>query len=553
MKKRNSFRMLILMLMLLTTLCSCAEKEEADSEASAKRSDKSEEVFDFLQLGESEEPQKNCAGKWYTEFTYQVEGDGVHEVYLYADIREDGTYDLRWVEPADSEDDTETYKYKLVRSREDIAEKYIHIYFDEKNDQLVMNADDMLVTFNRGQYSEEQYNEDQYNEDQDAEEVVEAEVQEQKDWREIYIAFLSDLLDEPYLTGDFFYVDEDDIPEIIIQYSMGPALYKFYQGEVVEVDKSEADGLGAFFLCEKGSVYAEYFGDETASIYNFYKMNIEGIAEPIVYTSKEMDYDFFTEAWYIDRVPVSKDEYYAKLKEIHDAYGDLRGSFEYSKSVSQLISILEGGDNIPEGPTSIREMVSEPIDAASKEEDNIAAHEAYGLELTRAKNDLYFEGDPNEDYIEYAYADVDNDSIDELIIAVYKSYSAGCATYIYDYNLVTGNTFLIFEGASDITIYSNGVIAEFSSNNHSLGLLWPYSLYRFGEYGEYEYETYVSSWDVEYGDYDNEATFPYEVDADGNGIVYRLYGSYMDDAEFEIWKNNNLGEDYKIQLNYNRL
>lgn len=302
------------------------------------------------------------------------------------------------------------------------------------------------------------------------EEVMKTDIQDNSDWRDAYISFLSGLSSNSDLTGDFFYVDEDDIPEIIIKNSMGPAIYKYYQGNVVE--------------------------------------------------------------------------------EMKNTYGNLRGGFEYNKSISQLIDILKSGDDIPEGPVEIRELSSGQTANAS-EEDNIAAHKAYDLELTSAKNDLYYDGDPNEDYIEYAYADIDNDFIDELIVLVNKSYAAGCVSYIYDYNLVTGNTFLIFEGERDITIYNNGVIAAFSSDNHSLGLMWPYSLYCMGEYGEYEYETYAYSWDVEYGEYDNGESFLYDVDVDGNGIVYHLYDSYMDDTEFETWENDILLKEHRIELLFN--
>jgi len=541
MKKRNRYKIFILLFLLVTVLCSCAEKTKTDSKSSNKQSDKDKKISDILQIGKNEDEQKSCVGKWYTEFSYQAEGDDEHVVYLFADVRDDGTYDLRWVEPSDPEDDTDIFKYKLVQSPEDITEKFIHIYYDEKNDQIVINADGTLVTLNREQNSEQQVT-------QETEEN-----QGNVDWKESYIAFLSKLLDDPYLTGDFFYIDEDDIPEIIIKYSMGPAIYKYYQGNIVEVDKSEADGLGAFFLCEKGSVYAEYFGDETASIYDFYKMNEDGSVEPVVYICQDKDYDSFTESWYIDRNAVSKDEYCSKVEEIQAAYGDLRGDFDYNKSPSQLIDILESGDDIAEGPTPVRELNFEAMDtsASLKGETNTNAHLAYDTQLADKKNELYLSGDAEEGYIRYAYADIDGDSIDEFIISVITPYEAGCVAYIYDYNMVLEKPYLIYEGDSDITIYENGVIAAFSSNNHSLGLSWPYSLYRMGEYGEYEYETYVSSWDVEYGDYDNGEYFPYDIDANGNGIVYRLYGSYMDDTEFEIWENDNMPKESRVQLNYN--
>ena len=552
MKRRNCFGILVLVLLLVSVLGACSKTQEEDATVLDIHADKESEIVESKETKEPEEnldTPKSCIGKWYAEFSYSDENSDESEVYLYATVREDGTYDLRWVEPADPEDVTETYEYELVKSEEEITEEFLHIYYDEEKDQLVMDADGLVVTLDREKEFVE-HNSIPSEEQAVLEDEDNTDIQDNIDWRDAYISFLSGLSDDFDLTGDFFYVDEDDIPEIIIKNSMGPAIYKYYQGNVVEVMKNEADGLGAVFLCEKDSVYVEYFGDETVSIYNFYKMNEDGSTEPIVYTCNDKEYDLSADAWYIDQIPVNKDEYYAKLEEMKNTYGNLRGGFEYNKSISQLIDILKSGDDISEGPTEIRELSSGQTANAS-EEDNAAAHKAYELELTSAKNDLYYDGDPNEDYIEYAYADIDNDFIDELIVLVNKSYAAGCVSYIYDYNLVTGNTFLIFEGERDITIYNNGVIAAFSPDNHSLGLLWPYSLYCMGEYGEYEYETYVYSWDMEYGEYDNGISFPYDVDVDGNGIVYHLYDSYMDDSEYETWENNILLKENRIQLMFN--
>lgn len=40
------------------------------------------------------------------------------------------------------------------------------------------------------------------------------------------VAFLSELSDDTYLTGDFFYIDEDDIPEMELQPFM-TFIYRF--------------------------------------------------------------------------------------------------------------------------------------------------------------------------------------------------------------------------------------------------------------------------------------------------------------------------------------
>lgn len=350
--------------------------------------------------------------------------------------------------------------------------------------------------------------------------------------------------------SDILENDEDDIPEIIIKYPLGPVIYKYYQGNVVEVAKSEADGLGAFFFCEKDSIFATYFGDETTAVYDFYKMNKDGSVEPIVYIGQDIDYDAMEEVWYVDRVEVDRDSFYEKVEEIQAAYGDIHGNFDYYKSPSMLIDILESGGDILGCVTEIRKLQFESLDMTLMEEINKNARLSYEIQFDDIANDLYFSGNSADGSLQYAFSDIDGDFIDEFIITMLTPYDVDCVTYIYDYNTVSEKAFLIFEGGRDVTIYKNGVIAEYSFNNRTLGLLWPFSIYRMGEYGEYEYETYVSSWEVEYGDYDNGEYFPYDIDADGNGIVYRLYGSYVDDAEFEIWENANMPEESRIQLSY---
>lgn len=431
---------------------------------------------------------------------------------------------------------------------ETIAEKTASVLLLAEQKNIETNAEDNESVNGEMAEADESDNNDTVEEETDE--------PQEEDWRGAYVSFLSGLVNEPGITGDFFYVDGDDIPELIIDYYLGPALYKYYQGNVVEAAKSEADGLGMMCTFERKSAFATYFGDDGGSIYYFYRLNEDGSTEPIFSAYEYIDMDYMGE-WAIDNVSVTKKEYYTKIKELYDAYGELMGSFEYDRSVSDLIILLEGEDVIPEGTADNRRIYSGELEAMMNEGANEAAHNLYNSVLNYARNGMYHDGTPNDAYIDayiqYAYADIDNDSIDELIISNSASFSAGCAAYIYDYDPDTDKINMIYDGQQNISIYSNGIITVADDRNSSLGIMWPFSVYRRSASGVYEYETYVSSWSVEYGDYDYGTYFPYETDMDGNGVVYKVHNTYIDDSEFDSWYNTNLADELRIDIEYSNL
>lgn len=140
--------MLVIIVVLILAFCACTGRQMPDANSLDNWSDKDNGSVDTEAEGKLKNP-KSCIGKWYAEFNYTGENNGEPEVFLYANVREDGTYDLRWVEPADPEDFTETFEYELVDSPAELTEIFIHLYYDEENDQLVLNADGEVIALDR--------------------------------------------------------------------------------------------------------------------------------------------------------------------------------------------------------------------------------------------------------------------------------------------------------------------------------------------------------------------------------------------------------------------
>lgn len=169
--------------------------------------------------------------------------------------------------------------------------------------------------------------------------------------------------------------------------------------------------------------------------------------------------------------------------------------------------------------------------------------------------DYGFMGDISEN--KFAVYDVDSDGEDELLIAYTSTSMAGMVGIIYDYDSESGEVREEFSEFPALQCYNNGVIEASWSHNHGLaGEFWPYTLYQYNQ----EADTYVKvgmvdAWDKSLSEVNYEGeSFPEEVDADGDGIVYYIMkeeyklDTSVDGEEYNKWRNSYVGEAKQIEI-----
>lgn len=147
--------------------------------------------------------------------------------------------------------------------------------------------------------------------------------------------------------------------------------------------------------------------------------------------------------------------------------------------------------------------------------------------------------------ISYAVYDVDGDGQDELILQNVNDIMAAMTERVYSFN-PAGNTFQEeFSEFPALTYYDNGIIqADWSHNQGKAGDFWPYTLYQYqAESDSYEMVGAVDAWDRRLTEETRPETFPADVDADGDGMVYYLIGDNwnwntrtVNGTSFETWE-----------------
>ena len=121
---------------------------------------------------------------------------------------------------------------------------------------------------------------------------------------------------------------------------------------------------------------------------------------------------------------------------------------------------------------------------------------------------------------QFAIADIDQDGKEELIIQFTDTYMAGQYSAIWSWNDATGTMELQQEMGTSCDYYSNGMLVEYASHNHSYGFaVWPSEIYKYDTVsGQYQHFASVSSADAEV---DTEgALYSTDKDEDGDGIIY---------------------------------
>ena len=187
-----------------------------------------------------------------------------------------------------------------------------------------------------------------------------------------------------------------------------------------------------------------------------------------------------------------------------------------------------------------------------------ATYELPDMELQ--KDDLYngiFRMSDNQ----FAVADVDRDGREELIISYTTASMAGMFEVVYDYNPDTMKLSRELLEFTDMVFYDNGIVKVSESHNHSLSLdIWPYKLYQYNPQSEqYEFFACVSGWDKAFSESMNMLdTFPAELDADGDGILYEIQTDpefaaetvKYDEADYEAWLSEYMIDAQEIEIDY---
>lgn len=154
----------------------------------------------------------------------------------------------------------------------------------------------------------------------------------------------------------------------------------------------------------------------------------------------------------------------------------------------------------------------------------------------------------------FAVLDVDGDGRDELLISVDDSYMAGMITEIYR---LGEDGYSLQEELSvfpSVIYYTGGLVQAYASHNYTYGDFSPYTLYRYQpEDMVYEEIASVYGWNRAFSETDyNGASFPSDVDADGNGSVLCVSDAdgerWLDDDEYERWESQQFSDAEAIEI-----
>ena len=201
-----------------------------------------------------------------------------------------------------------------------------------------------------------------------------------------------------------------------------------------------------------------------------------------------------------------------------------------------------------------------PSEATPLSVEAKAAYSALLEETIESATDPKGAGYGSFDENQFAVCDIDLDGKSELIIEYVTAPLAGNVTTVYDYDGKTGSLHEEIAEFVGLTFFDNGTAeAEWShSSGYGGGNFWPYSLYKYDKATDtYNIVGAVDAWDGVYADSSvTGRDFPYDVDTDGDGIVYYIsdgtdpinYDKPVDNTEYEAWRKSIVGDAGRIDI-----
>lgn len=161
-------------------------------------------------------------------------------------------------------------------------------------------------------------------------------------------------------------------------------------------------------------------------------------------------------------------------------------------------------------------------------------------------------------YNKYAIYDIDQDGKQELIILWTTTYMTGMVQVIYGFDSAAGTVRPELYEFPSQTFYENGVVRVELSHNHGMAGeiedFWPHTFYRYDKDSDtYVVAAEVDAWNKAYYETDyNNNPFPDELDADGDGILYRITAGgkekLMDLNEYRKWQDSMIGAAKTLEI-----
>lgn len=158
----------------------------------------------------------------------------------------------------------------------------------------------------------------------------------------------------------------------------------------------------------------------------------------------------------------------------------------------------------------------------------------------------------------FAIYDIDGDGREELIVLWTTTYTAGMAGIVYGFDSASGTVKEELYEYPSQTFYDNGVVKAELSHNHGMAGeiedFWPYTFYRYDKNSDtYVVAAEVDAWNKAYYETDyNDKPFPDELDADGDGILYKVIAGedekLIDLEEYKKWCESIIGGAQKVEI-----
>lgn len=185
------------------------------------------------------------------------------------------------------------------------------------------------------------------------------------------------------------YIDEDDIPELIIRYTDklhvgGAVLCAYSKGNVMTLQKSMGQWGYFNYVERQGIVSVPYTGTETETTVTYYRL--EGLAFKEECTMSKMNPNSNKVTFYVDGNEVTKEKYQEKENEYIQGYQPWKGVELNGLNVENIGRILGAdttGFNDPKQQdyilpdSSQKYLIDADVSALSAEQLRIARNEIY--------------------------------------------------------------------------------------------------------------------------------------------------------------------------------